>query len=721
MSNNRETIYKKILKEYLRKANANQKPKVKELLNSYKSGEIFSKVTMRKQLNSYLNTRKDDTIRDLQFLQLNVKNISNIGKPIKESKKFEATLKKFEHVKRYRENYKFVKVVKINDESFNGKPMKSYNMQLNTKMAFPAKIFKLFKEGDQDTLKTYDYKPDRMDENKMPHNDTIYLHIKQKVERVLTYRLIDVLKENKSIKVSVGMKFDTFIIKNSINEVEGTSILVYQEEKLIAKTKATAINQGNIVEKINELNAELEEKIDNAMAKLEGSGWHVKQYHTLFIEVYKIKEARGASYIPTPVKYSNPKCGLVNIRNDDNECFKWCMKYHQSEKKKHDDRVTVLSKLEDRYNYEGISFPVSYDDIKKFEINNECCIFIYRINDEGGITKERDGNFKYYGKDLIYLLRLEDGNKSHYIYIKNISRLLNLIKNSDDKERRYCPYCQNNILNTKFERHISSCFKIAKEGSILKMPDEGDVMKFKNYKNTLERPFIVYADTETTNVKLNDKNKLTKHVVNSCAYYFVCTFDNSRNYYRYFVGENCIIDMIKDLNELSKQCIDEMRKNEKMELSKEDKKEFYNADKCYLCGECFGEKGLAKVRDHNHRTGKYRGACHNKCNINYFSNRYLPIVFHNLRGYDGHIIIKEAFNIGNDNISAIPNSFEKFMTIKIGNLKFIDSMQFLNTSLEKLTENLYCEKPKFDSDGLYGRTFDKYEIDFRFVLKLCCG
>jgi hypothetical protein len=192
-----------------------------------------------------------------------------------------------------------------------------------------------------------------------------------------------------------------------------------------------------------------------------------------------------------------------------------------------------------------------------------------------------------------------------------------------------------------------------------------------------------------TNVKLNDKNKLTKHVVNSCAYYFVCTFDNSRNYYRYFVGENCIIDMIKDLNELSKQCIDEMRKNEKMELSKEDKKDFYNADKCYLCGECFGEKGLAKVRDHDHRTGKYRGACHCKCNINYFSNRYLPIVFHNLRGYDGHIIIKEAFNIGNDNISAIPNSFEKFMTIKIGNLKFIDSMQFLNTSLEKLTENLY--------------------------------
>ena len=120
----------------------------------------------------------------------------------------------------------------------------------------------------------------------------------------------------------------------------------------------------------------------------------------------------------------------------------------------------------------------------------------------------------------------------------------------------------------------------------------------------------------------------------------------------------------------------------------------YNAVTCYLCGESFGEKGLAKVRDHNHRTGKCRGACHSKCDIKYFSNRYLPIVFHNLRGYDGHIIIKEAFNIGNDNISAIPNSFEKFMTIKIGNLKFIDSIQFLNESLDKLTDNLYSKDDK---------------------------
>ena len=88
-----------------------------------------------------------------------------------------------------------------------------------------------------------------------------------------------------------------------------------------------------------------------------------------------------------------------------------------------------------------------------------------------------------------------------------------------------------------------------------------------------------------------------------------------------------------------------------------------------------------KVMDHCHRTGKYRGAAHNQCNINFFSNRYLPVFFHNLKGYDGHLIIREPFKInqeiGDTEISAIPNSNEKFMSFKIGDMRFIDSYALL--------------------------------------------
>ena len=51
------------------------------------------------------------------------------------------------------------------------------------------------------------------------------------------------------------------------------------------------------------------------------------------------------------------------------------------------------------------------------------------------------------------------------------------------------------------------------------------------------------------------------------------------------------------------------------------------------------ELNTGKVRDHCHVTGKFRGAAHNKCNSKLRIPKKLPIIFHNLQGYDGHIIL----------------------------------------------------------------------------------
>ena len=117
--------------------------------------------------------------------------------------------------------------------------------------------------------------------------------------------------------------------------------------------------------------------------------------------------------------------------------------------------------------------------------------------------------------------------------------------------------------------------------------------------------------------------------------------------------------MILRLKEMAKYCIAEMRKNMEMYLSREEEATHREATECVLCNEDFTESNW-KVRDHDHRTGEYRGACHNKCNINYFQYRYLPIFVHNLRGYDSHIILKEAFEIveKKERIHATPQSCE---------------------------------------------------------------
>ena len=69
-----------------------------------------------------------------------------------------------------------------------------------------------------------------------------------------------------------------------------------------------------------------------------------------------------------------------------------------------------------------------------------------------------------------------------------------------------------------------------------------------------------------------------------------------------------------------------------------------------------------KVIDHCHITSKFRGTVHNKCNFKLKLSKKLPIIFHNLEGYDGHLIFKELNNFNVD-IQVIPKATEKYMSI----------------------------------------------------------
>ena len=62
--------------------------------------------------------------------------------------------------------------------------------------------------------------------------------------------------------------------------------------------------------------------------------------------------------------------------------------------------------------------------------------------------------------------------------------------------------------------------------------------------------------------------------------------------------------------------------------------------------------------------------------------RKLTIIFHNLEGYDGHIIFKELNHFDNIDIQVIPKSSEKYMSIIINNINFLDSLQFYKGSLD---------------------------------------
>ena len=134
-------------------------------------------------------------------------------------------------------------------------------------------------------------------------------------------------------------------------------------------------------------------------------------------------------------------------------------------------------------------------------------------------------------------------------------------------------------------------------------------------------------------------------------------------------------------------------------------KEYSNATKCYACGTNF-TKDNYKVRDHCHVSENYRGAACNKCNLQMKLTHIIPVVFHNLRGYDSHLLMQKLGQF-KKKINVIPNNMEKYMSFSVQtihkewdyklrkmvdkprfNLKFIDSLQFMSSSLSNLVDNL---------------------------------
>lgn len=92
-------------------------------------------------------------------------------------------------------------------------------------------------------------------------------------------------------------------------------------------------------------------------------------------------------------------------------------------------------------------------------------------------------------------------------------------------------------------------------------------------------------------------------------------------------------------------------------MKKNDKKDFEEADKCYTCEKEFTKKNH-KVKDHCHITGKYRGAAQNECNLKMKTPKFVPVLFHNLEGYDSHLFV-ESLGLREGKIKCIPKTDEK--------------------------------------------------------------
>lgn len=242
------------------------------------------------------------------------------------------------------------------------------------------------------------------------------------------------------------------------------------------------------------------------------------------------------------------------------------------------------------------------------------------------------------------------------------------------------------------------------------MPAENNnILKFKNYKNQVVTPFVIYADIEallrpTNTSNLNSRHTVTlqQHEPYSVGYYLKCSFNNALSYYAARRGADCMDWFTQQLHALSQRIAPIFEHAVPMEMDDLDQQNFMQAVKCHICDENFDFVNDIIVRDHCHFTGEFRGAAHQQCNLEYRNYKVVPDVFHNLTHYDSHFLIDKIANGFAGSIKVIPINTEKYISIiksvpnangkGILKYKFIDSSRFMAYSLDELASKIPSER-----------------------------
>ena len=469
---------------------------------------------------------------------------------------------------------------------------------------------------------------------------------------------------------------------------------------------------------------QLREQLNMAMETVEermtifmqaGSGWTLQQNHALVLEMVDYQPLGGGSYIELPKDVYDTK-SIINIKNQDQECFKWSVLAALHPAVKNAERITHYQPYKEELNFNGIDFPVTIDQIPKFEKQNPgISVTVIGIDEpekkkKGVVLPSVLFPLRVPNQQLekhVVLLYWEQNEQYHYAWVKNVNRLLSRTK-SHHSQTYFCERCfQGFIRSDLLEKHSEICCHIPIQA--VQVVDEE--ISFKNWAKTEESLFRIYGDfecllQECDEGDVNDKTvKVQKHV--SCSVAWVLISNHPEVESRSFLyrpspnpemsleesSQLVVEQLMESLQAIEKELLPYQLEVKPMMMTEEQEADFQTATHCYTCEELFyeEEENWGKVRDHNHATGEYRGAEHFSCNLNKRRTTHIPVFFHNLRGYDSHLIMQGIHRYAEKKkIKVIPNNMEKYVSFQLGNLRFLDSLQFLGpgASLDVLAGNL---------------------------------
>ena len=411
----------------------------------------------------------------------------------------------------------------------------------------------------------------------------------------------------------------------------------------------------------------------------EGSGWAIDEVLYLKLMMAKYVPLKGSQYIDLPPKVKNSKA-VINIQNDDDKCFLWLLLAYLYEANDHRERVNHYKQYESELNMNGITYPVP-----KFEKQNDISVNVFEYeNGYYPLYISRNQKEKH-----VNLLLIEKGGKTHYCLITDLNKMLHSQTNHQHKTF-YCTYCLHGFMRKDLlDKHKPLCEKHGAQCT--ELPSGKDkFMTFKNWGKMLKVPFVIYADFECILSPLqNGKNKTHLHEPCGYSYLVVSALEEVQREVVCYRGDNVVEHFFDDMIKESDYLLQHLKTNIPMIFTEEDEQVHGATNACFICQEHMSPND--KVRDHCHFTGKYRGAAHFKCNLAFKHPKTFPVFFHNLEGYDSHLLMQHLGKYKRMKLSCIPTNSEKYISFNLGHLQFLDSLNFMNESLGKLVDNLAAE------------------------------
>ena len=294
----------------------------------------------------------------------------------------------------------------------------------------------------------------------------------------------------------------------------------------------------------------------------EGSGWTIQSVDNHYLNIVKYKPMKGSSYIHLPQELRKSTKGLINMKNEDNECFRWCHIRHLNPQDKYPQRIKKSDKeYIDKLDYSEIEFPVTIKQFNKIEKKNNIRINVFGYEEKQPypiyISKEK------YEDHIELLLVTKDENK-HYVLIKDFNKFM--YNQTKHKERKhFCMHCLQCFSSERvLNHHKNNCIQVNGIQAVNMPTKDNNILKFNNFHKQQQVPFVIYADFEAITEKIsgcqpnNDKSyteAYQKHTDCGYGYKIVCCYDDKYTKpIQIYRGEKAVYKFMENMLEEVKYC-----------------------------------------------------------------------------------------------------------------------------------------------------------------------